>query len=274
VALSGDGGDEIFAGYEHYQAQRMARRPLVPLGGRIAGAALRNLRPSDKKKGTWNKLRRFTQGFDHPAALRHLRWMLFLSERDKAALYAPALVEGLGGLSGLDSRPPFDGWLGRMRDFERTTGELYLDLKTYLVDDIMVKVDRMSMAVSLEAREPLLDHKLVEFAFRLPGRLKLRRGTTKWIFKKTMERLLPPENIWRNKEGFSIPIKHWLKTDLRPLLEDTLSEARLRREGLFQAAPIRAMIEAHVRGRENYSHQLWALLVFHIWKSKYLDNSL
>ncbi len=270
VALSGDGGDELFAGYEHYQAQRMARWPLVGLAGRLAGGAVGGMRPSDKKKGTWNKIRRFTQGFDHEARLRHLRWMMFLSDRAKTELYAPAFLEMLGGISSLAESDPFAGYLGRMGGYDRVTGELFLDLKTYLVDDIMVKVDRMSMAVSLEAREPLLDHKLVEFAFRLPGDLKLRRGTTKWIFKKTMERLLPQENIWRNKEGFSIPIKHWLKTDLRRLLLDTLNEARLRREGLFHPGPIQAMIEAHLTGRENYSHQLWALLVFHIWKDKYL----
>lgn len=270
VALSGDGGDELFAGYEHYQAQRMSRWPLAPAGGKVVGAAVNRLKPSDKKKGTWNKLRRFTQGFDHEGGLRHLRWMMFLSDRTKKSLYAPGFVESLGGIRGLRERRPFADLFGRMRGFDRTTGELFLDLKTYLVDDIMVKVDRMSMAVSLEAREPLLDHKLVEFAFRLPGELKLRGGATKWIFKKTMERLLPKETVWRKKEGFSIPIKHWLKTDLKPLMEDTLSEDRLRRDGLFHPQPIRAMMDAHSAGRENYSHQLWALMVFHIWKDNYL----
>ncbi len=123
-----------------------------------------------------------------------------------------------------------------MDGFDATTGELYLDLKTYLVDDIMVKVDRMSMAASLEAREPLLDHKLVEFAFRLPGDFKLHGSTTKWIFKKTLERLLPPETLYRKKEGFSIPIKHWLASELRDLMEETLSEKRLREGGWFDSA--------------------------------------
>jgi len=270
VALSGDGGDELFAGYEHYQAQRMSRWPLAPFGGKVVGAAVNRLKPADKKKGTWNKLRRFTQGFDHEGGLRHLRWMMFLSDRTKKRLYAPGFVESLGGIRGLREREPFADLFDRMKGFDRTTGELFLDLKTYLVDDIMVKVDRMSMAVSLEAREPLLDHKLIEFAFRLPGELKLRNGDTKWIFKKTMERLLPKETVWRKKEGFSIPIKHWLKTDLKTLMEDTLGQDRLRRDGLFQPKSIRAMIDAHAAGRENYSHQLWALMVFHIWKDNYL----
>jgi asparagine synthase (glutamine-hydrolysing) len=270
VALSGDGGDELFAGYEHYQAQRMARRFAVPAGGKAVGALVGRLRPSDKKKGTWNKLRRFTEGFDHETRLRHLRWMMFMSARDRRSLYAPGFVELLGGIKGVDDGEPFAGLFEKASRFDDITGELYLDLKSYLVDDIMVKVDRMSMAVSLEAREPLLDHKLVEFAFRLPGDLKLRGGQTKWILKKTMERVLPAENVWRGKEGFSIPIKHWLKTDLRDLMEDVLAEDRIVKDGLFNPKPVRAMIDAHLAGRENYSHQLWALMVFQMWKSTYL----
>ena len=134
----------------------------------------------------------------------------------------------------------------------------------------MVKVDRMSMAASLEAREPLLDHKLVEFAFSLPGRLKLNGLKTKWIFKKTMERLLPRENIYRPKEGFSIPIKHWLRQELRKMMLDYLSEKRTKEVGLFNYGLIKNMIDSHLSGRKNWSHQLWALLVFEIWRENYL----
>jgi len=266
VALSGDGGDELFAGYEHYLAQRMARWPGVAAAARAAGAVAGRLPPSKKKKGTWNKIRRFTQAFDQDAGHRHLRWMMFLSDGMKRELYGPAFREAIGGIGALRRREPFPAYFQAMNGFDDRTGELYLDFKTYLVDDIMVKVDRMSMAVSLEAREPLLDHKLVEFAFRLPGDWKLRGGTTKWIFKKTLERLLPRETLYRKKEGFSIPIKHWLATDLRDLMEETLSEKRVREGGWFAYAPIRRMIDAHVAGRENFSHQLWALLVFEIWR--------
>ena len=273
VVLSGDGGDEVFAGYEHYQAQKLALLPGVAAGAKLAGRATARLRPGDKKKGAWNKLRRFTQAFDHEADVRHFRWMMFLSHADREALYSDSLKNNLGGLPRLADSAPFDAVFRRMSEFDRTTGELYLDLKTYLVDDIMVKVDRMSMAASLEAREPLLDHKLIEFAFRLPGRLKLRGLTTKWIFKKTVERLLPKDIIYRRKEGFSIPIKHWLRVELRDMMEDYLSEKRIAGEGLFRPEPIRAMIDAHVGGRENYSHQLWALLMFEIWRETYLGKN-
>jgi len=270
VALSGDGGDELFGGYEHYQAQKLSGLPLAGPLARTAGGLVRRLPPSDKKKGAWNKLRRFVQAFDNPDALRHLRWMMFLAEKDKESLYSADFIGKLGGLTDLSGIEPFASLYSRMERFDRTNAELYLDLKTYLVDDILVKVDRMSMAPSLEARVPLLDHKLVEFAFSLPGGLKVRGGETKWIFKKTMERLLPRETIYRKKEGFSIPIKHWLGAELRDMLLGYLGEKRIREEGLFNAAAIQAMIRSHLAGRENYSHQLWALLVFEIWKEKYL----
>jgi asparagine synthase (glutamine-hydrolysing) len=117
---------------------------------------------------------------------------------------------------------------------------------------------------------PLLDHKVVEYAFRLPGDWKLRGGISKWIFKKTMERLLPAETIHRPKEGFSIPIKHRLRTDLRDMLLDHLSQERIAREGLFHYPAVKRLIDAHLSGRENYSHQLWALLVFETWTENYL----
>jgi asparagine synthase (glutamine-hydrolysing) len=176
----------------------------------------------------------------------------------------------LGGVKEMHRLPPFREVFEKLPAFDRTTGELYLDLKTYLADDIMVKVDRMSMATSLEAREPLLDHKLIEFVFGLEGRLKLHGLTTKWIFKKTMERLLPAENIYRPKEGFSIPVKHWLRKELRELMLDHLSERRIREAGFFNPEPVQKMIAAHLDGRKNFSHQLWALLVFEIWKESYL----
>ena len=165
---------------------------------------------------------------------------------------------------------PFDDIFNRSDSFDKLTGELYLDLKTYLVDDILVKVDRMSMATSLETRVPILDHKIVEFAYSLPGNLKLNGLTTKWIFKKSMERLLPNQNIYRKKEGFSIPIKHWLRTELKDLMLDYLNAERIQKGGLFRFEFIEKMIDLHLKQRENFSHQLWALLVFEIWRENYL----
>lgn len=272
VALSGDGGDELFGGYEHYQAQKMAQWPLIEKMGRFLSPLINSFPPSEKKKGLWNKLQRFTHGLTFPPQLRHFRWMSFWREVEKEALYSPTLRKQIGQSGPFWAREPLKSIFKEMEDFDPLTAELYLDLKTYLPDDIMVKVDRMSMAVSLEAREPLLDHPLVEFVFALPGEWKVKGLKTKWIFKKTMERLLPKKNIYRPKEGFSIPIKLWLRRELRSLLLDKLNEARLKKEGLFSPSFVKQLIEEHLAGRKNNSHQLWALLVFEMWREKYLNH--
>ena len=272
VILSGDGGDELFAGYEHYQAQKLSRLPLVSLLSKPMPIFLRKLPPSSKKKGLWNKLRRYAQGLEHPQDLRHLRWMMFLSQKEREELYSKDFQHELGGIKSFRSIPPLDRLYTQLDRFDDISGELFLDLKSYLVDDILVKVDRMSMATSLETRVPLIDHKVVEFAFRIPGHLKLRGMTTKWIFKKTMERLLPHQNIYRSKEGFSIPIKHWLQNELKELMLHYLSESRIQDAGLFNSDSINHKIDKHMEGRENYSHQLWALLVFEIWREKFLKS--
>jgi len=270
VILSGDGGDELFAGYEHYQAQALSKLRLSALIQRPLPAVMRHFRPSAKKKGVLNKIKRYAQGFEHSPNMRHFRWMMFLSEANKSLLYSPDFIRDLNGSTDLHNAPPLGNLFRQMTRFDDTTGELFLDFKTYLVDDILVKVDRMSMAASLETRVPLLDHKVVEYAFALPGSLKLKGMTTKWILKKTVERLLPKETIYRRKEGFSIPIKHWLQNELKDLMLGYLDERRIQREGLFNYEPIKLMIERHLAGKENYSHQLWALLVFEIWREHYL----
>jgi asparagine synthase (glutamine-hydrolysing) len=270
VILSGDGGDELFGGYEHYQAQTLSKSRLSGFLQKPLPGIVKNFRPSAKKKGLWNKIRRYAQGFEHSSNLRHFRWMMFLSEANKTLLYSPDLIQDLDRTTNVHDSPPLAYLFSQMDQFDDITGELYLDFKTYLVDDILVKVDRMSMATSLESRVPLLDHKVVEYAFALPGHLKLKGMTTKWILKKTVERLLPRENIYRRKEGFSIPIKHWLRNELRDLMLGYLDEQKIQKEGLFNFEPIKHMIDSHLAGKENYSHQLWALLVFEIWREQYL----
>lgn len=270
VILSGDGGDELFGGYEHYQAQKLSEFPLSSLLQKNLLAAVKKLPPSGKKKGVWNKIRRYGQGLEYSPKNRHLRWMMFFSPEEKKGLYSKDLTYELEGIREIHEIDPFQKVFQNLNRFDPVSGELYLDLKTYLADDILVKVDRMSMAASLETRVPLLDHKIVEFLFKLPGNLKLRGLTSKWIFKKTMERLLPSPNIYRSKEGFSMPIKNWLRHELKDLMFDYLNEGRIEADGLFNFDTIKKMINSHLKGRENYSHQLWALLVFEIWKEQYL----
>ncbi|HDP94420.1 MAG TPA: asparagine synthase (glutamine-hydrolyzing) [Candidatus Aminicenantes bacterium] len=274
VVLSGDGGDEIFGGYEHYIAQRMARfldpLPMRPFHGVLAGLT-HLFPPSTRKKGMINRIKRFSEGLENPWDQRHFRWMLFLSPRSKAGLYAPEFLQP-HFLEPLTRREPFAAHFRQASRFSGINQDLYLDLKTYLTDNILVKVDRMSMANSLEARVPLLDHRLVELAFSLPPEWKVRGSVTKWFFKQSMEGILPRSVIHRRKEGFSIPIKNWLRTDLRDLMQDTLSEARIKDSGLFQPQAVQRMVNEHLSGKQNHSHRLWALIQFNLWRELWLTS--
>lgn len=274
VTLSGDGGDEIFGGYEHYLAQKMARfldwPPLNSLHPLLAGLG-RLLPPSKKKKGLLNRVQRFSEGLANNSRDRHFRWMLFLSAGEKKHLYSPDMLHS-DFLKPIHQRDPFRAFFQESLDYSSLNGELYLDLKTYLVDDILVKVDRMSMAASLEARVPLLDHQLVNFAFSLEEDMKVRGRTGKWFFKKALEGILPPEILYRRKEGFSIPIKNWLKDELRGLMADALNSRRIKELELFNPEYVQRLMAEHLDGQRNHSHRLWPLVLFSLWQDNYLPG--
>lgn len=274
VILSGDGGDELFGGYEHYLAEkleRLLRKYLFKIPAAIFPIIFHFLPPKDVKKGIINRIKRFSEGLKFPPELSHFRWMLYLDNPTKRRLYTSDFLFKIERNGEIYERKPFLWIFEKMKSFDDINRDLFLDLKSYLVDDIMVKVDRMSMACSLETRAPLLDHKLAEFVFSLPGNLKVRGFTTKWIFKKSMEGILPKEIIYRQKEGFSIPIKKWLREEFRGLMEDYLSEERIRKGGLFNYSEVKRIKEEHIKGIENHSHRLFALLLFEIWREKYLS---
>lgn len=274
VVLSGDGGDEIFGGYEHYIAQKLARwidplflRPLHPLMAK----ATHLFPPSELKKGFVNRIKRFSEGLDSSHLNRHFRWMFFLSARQKKKLYSPDFMDHIS-LRDLPQQKPFDMYFQHAgRVYSGINQDLFLDLKTYLVDNILVKVDRMSMATSLEARVPLLDYKMVEFAFSLPANHKVRGSTTKWFFKQALNGFLPSNIVNRRKEGFSIPIKNWLKGELKELMLDTLKPAEIKDDGLFDCGYVQKMIDEHLANKQNHSHRLWALISFMLWKKRFLS---
>jgi len=272
VVLSGDGGDELFAGYDSYVAQhydRLYNRLPDALRQRILPALLDRVPPRPEKKGLVNKVKRFVEGAALPAALQHTRWMTFLSAAEKDALYSPALRDA-------SSADPAAALIcGHFRQApgpDALAMQQYVDVKTYLVDDILAKVDRMSMAASLEARVPLLDHRVVELALSLPAAMKLRHGATKRILRRVVADRLPPELLRQPKRGFSIPMKNWMRGPLRPMMTDLLSGERLRRRGLFQLACVERWMREHLRGQANHSHRLWALMVLELWQQESLDR--
>jgi asparagine synthase (glutamine-hydrolysing) len=151
-----------------------------------------------------------------------------------------------------------------------TNRQFYADLSLYLADDILVKVDRMSMATSLETRAPFLDADVMELEFSMPGDFKIRNGERKWILKQAMRGVLPERILTRKKEGFSIPMKNWLRRELQPLMRSLLSRERVDARGLFDADEVARLVEDHVAGRENYAHTLFPLMVFERWCEEHL----
>jgi asparagine synthase (glutamine-hydrolysing) len=272
VVLSGDGGDELFGGYDAYEAQALAARlgrmgdAVLPALAAVAAA----LPPTEKKKGLVNKVKRFTAGATSaPADLQHYRWMVYLDAPGKARLYSAALREALDAS---DVYAPVREALCRYTQDDNLNRQLYADLSLYLADDILVKVDRMSMATSLETRAPFLDADVMELAFSMPGHLKIRDGERKWILKRALRGVLPDAILSRPKEGFSIPMKNWLRHELQPLMRDLLSPSRIASRGLLQPGEVERLVDAHTAGRENYAHTLFPLMVFERWVAAHLES--
>jgi len=265
VALSGDGGDEMFAGYDWYRAAALADRwRRIPGPVRYAfDAALRRVPPSPKKKGLINKLKRFSEGTQMDPQLEHLSWQLFAGTSEKLALYRGELAELAAarraetwGRSVLGAAPPADALTRRQ----------WTDIHLYLPDDILTKVDRASMAVSLEARSPFLDVNVVEFAMRIPSRYRMGARERKLVLKRAIAPLVPPEILHRKKEGFSIPMKHWLRGELLPLAQELLTGSVV--ADYFDPGVCSRLITEHRSGRHNHAHVLWTLMIFAIWRSR------
>lgn len=271
VALSGDGGDELFGGYETYRAAALARRydrlPAV-LRRRLIEPAIGLLRPTAAKKGLVNKLLRFGEGVRHDAALGHTRWRLFLCESFKARLFTDSAQAGMTTPLSAHVERLFAEAAGR----QPLARSLYVDLSGYLPDDILTKLDRMSMAVSLESRVPFLDKEMVELAFHMPDDLKIRHGVTKWILKRIAERCLPAADVYRPKEGFSAPLKHWIAGAYRGLMDELLSVPRIEQDGIFRWQEVARLRDEHLSGRRNHSHQLWTIMMYQAWQDRWLRS--
>lgn len=266
VVLAGDGGDELFGGYDAYVAQRLAARlqGVAPrVIWRLAEQAAGLVRPQARKKGAINKVKRFIEGMASAEPdIGHYRWMTFLGPRARQRLYHPSLHDALARA---DVHREVRDAIGAYQADDTVNRALYADLRIYLADDILVKVDRMSMATSLETRAPFLDTDLMELVFSMPGSLKVRGRERKYVLKQALKGVLPESILMRRKEGFSIPMKQWLRRELQPLMRTLLSPERVAARGLFNASEVTRMIESHVAGRANFAHQLFSLMVFERW---------
>jgi asparagine synthase (glutamine-hydrolysing) len=272
VALSGDGGDELFGGYETYLAQRYAywlQYLPNPIRQKLLPALVNRLRPSPKKKGTTNKIKRFVEGLAYPAVLDHARWRIFASDILKQELFTTEAAEQLVTPTGAH----IENLFARANKRPSLDRSLYVDVKSYLSDNCLVKVDRMSMAVSLEVRVPMLDKELVELAFKVPQQLKIENGKTKAILKRIAARHVPRDCVYRPKEGFSIPMKHWLGDQFLSIMEHYLEPRRISGGGLFRISTVENLKREHLAGRANHSHVLWSLVLFEAWKDRWLNSA-
>jgi len=266
VALSGEGGDELFGGYLTYRADALARylRAVPAVFRRAALGAAHALMPaSDEKIGFEYKLKRGMEGSLLDPDEAHLFWNGAFSRVQKAAV-APALA----GLELSDLRR-LSADLPAARDIGFLNRYLLLDQHYYLQDNLLCKVDRMSMAHSLEVRPPLLDHRIVEFAARLPEKLKIDGSRQKVILKSLMRDKLPASVLQRKKAGLDIPAHEWFRGPLLPLFEDTVNEKAVRETGLFDYAAIRKLLDDHTSRRINAGYQLWALLTVFLWLKRW-----
>ena len=263
VALSGEGGDEIFGGYLTYRANRFAGvvRPLPRAAIRLGLAAARLWPVSDDKISLEYMAKRFLEGCLMPPERAHVYWNGTFSDAGKAGLVnAPlpgALDHVLGGLS-----PKLEGGDG-------VSPYLWFDQKYYLPDDILMKVDRMSMAHAVEARPPLLDHRIVEFMAAVPASFKVRGSRLKFLLKELMKDKLPAAVLSRKKAGLDIPTHEWLRGPLRPLMLDALGSGAAEHAGLFNASAIDACVNAHLKRRANLGYHLWGLMILFLWMRKW-----
>ena len=264
VILTGEGGDELFAGYLTYRANRyreVARKVPSPL--LKAGLSAANLLPvSDDKISLEYKAKRFLQGSLMDAGKAHLFWNGTFSDEEKEQLFLYADPEPLAEVLN-DLRPGRD--LGRFLEF---------DQRYYLADDILYKVDRISMAHSLEVRPPFLDDRIVDFANRLPDDYRLRGSESKYVLRRLMQDKLPHSVLHRPKIGFDIPIHEWFRGILRPLLLETLSEEAVTATRLFRWSYVRRLLNDHLERRANLGYHLWGLLVLFIWMKRWSINTV
>jgi asparagine synthase (glutamine-hydrolysing) len=260
VALVGDGGDELFAGYLRFYAAILSER-IPPRLFELAASLARRLPHHPNPRSARRRLVRFTEAASLPLEERMLRWIGFFAG-EVCSLLRPELSTEVNDRKLAES---FRQALERTRELSPLARVLDLNFRTYLLDDLLPKADRCSMAHGLELRSPFLDTAVMEFAARLPDRLKLRAGKTKVILRHAFGDLLPPEIDKRGKMGFGIPLPKWLRNEWRAAVEERLLDPEARLYEWLRPEAVRAIAEQHFAATADYGHQLWALLTLETW---------
>jgi asparagine synthase (glutamine-hydrolysing) len=269
VVLSGDGGDELFGGYRRYVADQLA-----PLYQRLPSLLTAGVAPllADRLPRLRRVKRTLRTLSITDAARRYASWLVVFRPEMQRDLLQVGAREAIGEY---DPSWPYQHYyhgLNGSSSADHLNRLMYIDLKTWLADAYMEKTDKATMACGLEARLPLLDHRLVELAFQIPGRCKIRGRSTKRIFKRAVRDLIPPAVLRRPKHGFAVPIDPWFRGTLKDFTFDVLLDDRTRRRGYFDMAVVERLWREHVNGRHVRSSQLWLLVNFELWHRIYLDG--
>ncbi len=268
VALNGDGGDESFGGYDRYVAQRLAARisvgePLAKVGRRAVGAL-----PSGRHRSPMRRMKRFLAFSLTPPATRYAEVMSAFTNTDKEQLYSDEMREAVGDVDAYDL---VASALDASGANDPAEAAMDVDVQTYLPGDLLVKMDIATMANSLEARSPLLDHKVMEFAAGLPAGMKIRGRTGKWLLKQAGRGWLPDAVLDRPKMGFGVPVEHWLRHDLRDVVHDALTDTTARSRPYFEAAMVDRLLDEHESGLD-HGRKIWTLLCFELWHRTFVDH--
>jgi asparagine synthase (glutamine-hydrolysing) len=272
VALTGDGGDELFAGYPRYLAvwlaegfdrlPRLARRVL-------AGRFWQRLPSSTRQKSLGRRFKRFVEMLGQSPPQRYLGWIAIFNEERRAALYSD---DFLARLQDEDPLNFLSAALARSNRRDAVTAFSLADLVTYLPCDLMTKVDIASMAHGLECRQPFLDYRVAELAARMPARLKFRRGRGKRILRETFADLLPRSIQRRPKMGFGVPLDHWFRHELRDFTREVLLDRKTLDRGHLRPAAVLQLWDEHQQRRFNHGYRLWSLLILELWQREWMDQ--
>ncbi len=271
VALNGDGGDESFAGYERHAAMRIAETyHKIPAFARklIIESPINLLPTSEMKKSRVRDVQRFLKAASLPKIERYFRWMSTFYGEAKDDLYTKAFGETV---SGNDSIKFLEEWFSKSNGSGVLDATLLTDQMTYLPNDLLVKVDIASMANSLEARSPFLDHKVIEFAASLPENIKMKRIETKSLLKRVTAKLVPKEVVYRRKMGFGVPIGNWFRGDMKEFVKEILLSEKSLRRGITKPEVVAKYVNEHINSIRDHTFQIWTLLMLELWFREFID---